>query len=139
MCYIHVIDINLLSIEVATLQALYLLFFGILSRHSTQKKHNTYGVDFPTAYITQGRLTPTLGYQKRNAYSVEQQIHYRMRRMTIQSVLFHAMICIISCGKIRHIANCSLYFFEIAILCLFFVAWGVTSLFAFFICILCYI
>jgi len=118
---------------------LYLLFFGVLSRHSTQKKHNTYGVDFPTAYITQGRLTPTLGYQKRNAYSVEQQIHYKMRQMTIQFALFHAMICIISCGKIGHIANLFLLFYEIAILCLFFVAWDVTSLFAFFICILCYI
>ena len=62
-----------------------------------------------------------------------------MRRMTIQSVLFHTTICIISCGKIRHIANPFLLFYEIAILCLFFVAWDVTSLLAFFMCILCYI
>ena len=45
-----------------------------------------------------------------------------MRQMTIQSALFHAMICIISCGKIGHIANLFLLFYEIAILCLFFVA-----------------
>ena len=62
-----------------------------------------------------------------------------MRLMTIQSVLFHTTISIISCGKIGHIANPFLLFYEIAILCLFFVAWDVTSLFAFFMCILCYI
>ena len=62
-----------------------------------------------------------------------------MRLMTIQSVLFHATISIISCGKIGHVANPFLLFYEIAILCLFFVAWGVTSLLAFFMCILCYI
>ena len=62
-----------------------------------------------------------------------------MRRMTIQSVSFHTTICIISCGKIGHIANPFLLFYEIAILYLFFVAWGVTSLLAFFMCILCYI
>ena len=62
-----------------------------------------------------------------------------MRQMTIQSVLFHAMICIISCGKIGHIANPFLLFYEIAILRLLFVAWDVTSLLAFFMCILCYI
>ena len=62
-----------------------------------------------------------------------------MRLMTIQSVLFHTTISIISCGKIGHIANPFLLFYEIAILCLFFVAWGVTSLLAFFMCILCYI
>ncbi len=62
-----------------------------------------------------------------------------MRQMTIQFALFHAMICIISCGKIGHIANPFLLFYEIAILCLFFVAWDVTSLLAFFMCIFCYI
>jgi len=54
----------------------YLLFLVILSRHSTQKKHNTYGVDLLATCITQGRLTPTLGYQKYNAFSVELQMHY---------------------------------------------------------------
>ena len=62
-----------------------------------------------------------------------------MRQMTIQFALFHATICIISCVKTRHIANRSLLFYEIAILCLFFVAWDVTSLLAFFMCIFCYI
>ncbi len=62
-----------------------------------------------------------------------------MRLMTIQSVSFHTTISIISCGKTWHIANPSLLFYEIAILCLFFVAWDVTSLLAFFMCILCYI
>jgi|GEM_PF-900661 len=62
-----------------------------------------------------------------------------MCQKTIQFALFHAMICIISCGKIGHIANLFLLFYEIAILCLFFVAWDVTSLFAFFMCIFCYI
>jgi len=38
-----------------------------------QKKYNTYGVDLLTTYITQGRLTPTLGYQMYNAFSVELQ------------------------------------------------------------------
>jgi hypothetical protein len=33
--------------------------------------YNTYGVDFHTTYIAQGRLTPTLGYQRYNAFSVE--------------------------------------------------------------------
>lgn len=62
-----------------------------------------------------------------------------MRQKTIQFALFHAMICIISCGKIGHIANLFLLFYEIAILCLFFVAWDVASLLAFFMCIFCYI
>ena len=62
-----------------------------------------------------------------------------MRQKTIQFALFHAMICIISPRKIGHIANPFLLFYEIAILCLLFVAWDVTSLFAFFMCILCYI
>ena len=42
----------------------------------TPKKHNTYGVDLLTTRITQGRLTPTLGYQRYNAFSVELQMHY---------------------------------------------------------------
>jgi len=58
---------------------LYLLFLCILSCLSTQKKHNTYGVDLHTTRITQGRLTPTLGYQKYNAYSVEQKSLSNMR------------------------------------------------------------
>ena len=62
-----------------------------------------------------------------------------MRQKTIQFALFHAMICIISPRKIGHIANPFLLFYEIAILYLFFVAWDVTLLFAFFMCILCYI
>ena len=36
-----------------------------------QKTYNTYGVDLNTACITQGRLMPTLGYQRYNAYSVD--------------------------------------------------------------------
>ena len=56
-----------------TLLALYLLFLVILLRHSTKKKHNTYGVDLLITRITQGRLVPTLGYQKHNAYSVDYQ------------------------------------------------------------------
>ena len=36
-----------------------------------QKTYNTYGVDLNTTRITQGRLMPTLGYQKYNAYSVD--------------------------------------------------------------------
>ena len=39
-------------------------------RCSTQKTYNTYGVDLHTTCITQGRLTPTLGYHRYNAYSV---------------------------------------------------------------------
>jgi len=58
---------------------LYLLFLCILSYLSTQKKHNTYGVDLHTTRITQGRLTPTLGYQRYNAYSVELQSLSNMR------------------------------------------------------------
>ena len=45
-------------------------------RYSMQKKYNTYGVDLLTTCITQGRLTPTLGYQRYNAFSVELQMHY---------------------------------------------------------------
>ena len=45
-------------------------------RYPTQKTYNTYGVDFLTTCITQGRLTPTLGYQRYNAFSVELQMHY---------------------------------------------------------------
>ena len=36
--------------------------------------YNTYGVDLLTTHITQGRLTPTLGYQRYNAYSVANSI-----------------------------------------------------------------
>ena len=62
-----------------------------------------------------------------------------MRRITIQFASFHTTISIISCGKIGHIVNPFLLFYEIAILCLFFVAWDVTSILTFFMCILCYI
>ena len=48
-----------------------LLFLGILSLHSTQKTYNTYGVDLLTTCVTQGRLTPTLGYKMYNAFSVD--------------------------------------------------------------------
>ena len=34
-------------------------------------ENNAVGVDPLTTRITQGRLTPTLGYQKHNAYSVD--------------------------------------------------------------------
>ena len=43
----------------------------ILSRLSTQKKHNTYGIALLTTCITYGRLTPTLGYKTYNAFSIE--------------------------------------------------------------------
>ena len=67
-----------LSWVVTTLWALYLLFLVILSWHSTQKKYNTYGVDFLTTCITQGRLVPTLGYQTYNAFSVELEWYYKL-------------------------------------------------------------
>ena len=35
--------------------------------------NNAVGVDLLTTCITQGRLTPTLGYQRYNAFSVELQ------------------------------------------------------------------
>ncbi|WP_278506804.1 hypothetical protein, partial [Segatella salivae] len=44
-----------------------------------------------TTHITQGRLAPTLGYQRYNAYSVELQIHFNMRRMIIPFTLFHSI------------------------------------------------
>ena len=48
-----------------------------LQRHSTQKMYNTYGVDLHTTCITQGRLTPTLGYKTYNAFSVELIWNYK--------------------------------------------------------------
>ena len=48
-------------------------------RYPTQKTYNTYGVVPHTTYITQGRLTPTLGYQKYNAFSVELKWHCNLR------------------------------------------------------------
>ena len=48
-------------------------------RCSTQKTYNTYGVDLHTTRITQGRLTPTLGYQRYNTYSVELKWYYKQR------------------------------------------------------------
>ena len=44
--------------------------------------YNTYGVDLLTTYITQGRLTPTLGYQKYNAFSVELKWYSKERHFT---------------------------------------------------------
>ena len=37
---------------------------------------DTYGVDLLITHITQGRLTPTLGYQRYNAYSVDLQLRH---------------------------------------------------------------
>ena len=62
-----------------TLWALYLLFLVVLSWYSTQKTYNTYGIDFLTTCITLGRLTPTLGCQTYNAFSVELQTHRKLR------------------------------------------------------------
>ena len=45
--------------------------------------YNTYGVDLHTTYITQGRLTPTLGYQRYNAFSVELKRYYKQRHFTL--------------------------------------------------------
>ena len=44
--------------------------------------YNTYGVDFLTTCITQGRLTPTLGYQRYNAFSVELKWYSKQRHFT---------------------------------------------------------
>ena len=74
-----------------TLKALYLLYLIILSRHSTQKTYNTYGVDLHTTCITQGRLTPTLGYQRYNAFSVELKWCYNLRQMVVCFAVFYAM------------------------------------------------
>ena len=62
--------------------ALYLLYLGFLSRHSTQKTYNTYGVDLLTTCITQGRLTPTLGYKTYNTFSVELICRYKHHHFT---------------------------------------------------------
>ena len=56
-----------------------------------QKKHNTYGVDLLTTRITQGRLTPTLGYKKYNAFSVELQWHCNLHQIGTQSTSFYAV------------------------------------------------
>ncbi|MBW4909704.1 hypothetical protein KZY75_06595 [Prevotella salivae] len=40
--------------------------------------YNTYGVDLLITCVTQGRLMPTLGYQKYNAFSVELQSYYKL-------------------------------------------------------------
>ena len=47
-----------------------------------QKTYNTYGVVPHTTYITQGRLTPTLGCQRYNAFSVELNWYYNLRHFT---------------------------------------------------------
>ncbi|MBW4865550.1 hypothetical protein KZY68_05865 [Prevotella salivae] len=57
---------------------MYLLFVSFLSWHSIQKMYNTYGVDLLITCVTQGRLMPTLGYQKYNAFSVELQSYYKL-------------------------------------------------------------
>ena len=44
--------------------------------------YNTYGVDLLTICIAQGRLTPTLGYQKYNAFSVELKWNSKQRHFT---------------------------------------------------------
>ena len=44
--------------------------------------YNTYGVDLLITRITQGRLMPTLGYQRYNAYSVELKWCYNLRHFT---------------------------------------------------------
>jgi|GEM_PF-3420369 len=54
----------------------------ILSRLSTQKMYNTYGIALLITCITQGRLTPTLGYKTYNAYSVELKWHSNLRHFT---------------------------------------------------------
>ena len=51
-------------------------------RCSTLKTYNTYGVDLHTTYITQGRLTPTLGSHRYNAFSVELKWCYNQRHFT---------------------------------------------------------
>ena len=53
----------------------------ILSRLSTQKMYNVYGIELLTTCITQGSLTPTLGYKTYNAYSVELKWHSNLRQM----------------------------------------------------------
>ena len=68
-----------------------LLFLGILSLHSTQKTYNTYGVDLLTICITQGRLTPTLGYQTYNAFSVDSLL----RRCSPQTIPYPRVACTI--------------------------------------------
>ena len=40
--------------------------------------NNAVGVDLLTTRITQGRLMPTLGYQRYNAFSVELQTHRKL-------------------------------------------------------------
>ena len=44
--------------------------------------YNTYGVDLLITRITLGRLTPTQGYQKYNAFSVELNWYYKLRHFT---------------------------------------------------------
>ena len=53
--------------------------------------YNTYGVALLTTCITQGRLTPTLGYKKHNAFSVELQWHCNLRQIGVQSTSFYAV------------------------------------------------
>ena len=77
----------------------------ILSRLSTQKMYNTYGVALLTTCITQGRLTPTLAYKKYNAFSVELWLHDKLQIFVLLSALFHATICVISCNNLRQITQ----------------------------------
>ena len=82
-----------------------------------------------------------LGRKQRNqvtrSFPNRYQYSYTEKVTSLFSIRY--ILIIILCGKIGHIANPFLLFYEIAILYLFFVAWDVTLLFAFFMCILCYI
>ena len=98
-----------------------------LQRHSTQKMYNTYGVDLHTTCITQGRLTPTLGYKTYNAFSVELIWNYKRWHLTplcaivlyfsklwlqykryhfaSQFASFYLVFCIISSHDLRQITT----------------------------------
>jgi len=54
-------------------------------------RHDNYGVDLHTTRITQGRLTPTLGYQTYNAYSVDSQLRHCIVRFITQFTPPHGM------------------------------------------------
>ena len=56
-----------------------------------QKTYNTYGVDLLTTHITQGRLTPTLGYKTYNAFSVELKWYYNLHQMVVCFAVFYTM------------------------------------------------
>ena len=91
---------------------MYFLFLVILSRHSTQKTYNTYDVDLFTTRITQGRLTPTLGYKTYNAFSVE-------LKCIINSI--------ISCTNLRQMVACFAAFYTMKCLKSFYPSLSTTS------------